>query len=87
MSDDRLDHCRVCGFEDGEPWGPDGSTPSFGICPCCGVEFGYEDITLDGVKDYRADWLSAGAKWFDERERPSDWSLALQLANIPGRFK
>lgn len=36
-------YCRVCGLYLGyQPWGEDGKTPSYEICPCCGVEFGYE---------------------------------------------
>ena len=37
-------YCRICGYRLGfEPWGDDGKTPTYEICPCCGVEFGNED--------------------------------------------
>lgn len=59
------DLCRVCGYEsDVPPWGEDG-LPLFDICPCCGVEWGYEDALPAGVKQYRENWISRGAPWFD----------------------
>ena len=34
--------CRVCGkVQDDPTWGEDGKTPTFDICDCCGVQFGY----------------------------------------------
>lgn len=31
--------CRVCGLPlDEDPWGEDGKTPNYTICPCCGVD-------------------------------------------------
>lgn len=54
--------CRVCGLEqDDTPWGEDGKTASFNICDCCGVDFGYQDAKLTGIKKYRERWLSQGA--------------------------
>lgn len=54
-------YCRVCGLKYEEPpWGFDGKTPSFEICQCCGVEFGYEDATVVGVNRYRKKWISSG---------------------------
>lgn len=39
--------CRVCGlYIEDEPWGKDGSCPTYEICSCCGVEFGNEDYIL-----------------------------------------
>lgn len=37
--------CHVCGYPLGDynPWGDDGKTPTYDICPCCGVEWGNED--------------------------------------------
>jgi len=37
--------CPICGFPDLDepPYDSDGENPSFDICPCCGIEFGYED--------------------------------------------
>lgn len=82
-----LDHCRVCGFNYGQPWGPDGTDPTYEICCCCGVEFGYEDCTAQSTKSYRAEWLAKGAPWFMPPERPSDWDLAEQMKGVPEHFK
>jgi len=80
-------HCRVCGlYYDDLPWGEDGATPIFEICPCCGVEFGYEDRTYETVKMFREKWLLAGSKWFMQKEKPLEWNLEEQLRNIPEEF-
>lgn len=65
--------CRVCGAEQFFlPWGADGKTPSFEICDCCGVEFGYEDSTQAVVEHYRAQWVASGAKWFNAKKQPKE---------------
>ncbi len=75
--------CRVCGYLlDFPPWGDDGHTASFEICPCCGVEFGYEDSTKDSAKKYRQAWISKGASWFEPQKQPSNWNLDQQLDAI-----
>lgn len=80
-------NCRVCGFELPEPpWGEDGETPTWEICPCCGTEFGYEDCTVQAAKKRRAQWLASGANWFNEALKPSDWLLERQLADVPDHF-
>jgi hypothetical protein len=79
--------CRVCGYlNETPPWGEDGKTPSFEICPCCGVEFGYEDATPQAVRNYRANWLARGAQWFIESLKPTDWDVEAQMANIPEEY-
>lgn len=76
--------CRVCGYADGDPpWGKDNRSPSHNICACCGVEHGYEDMTLAGARTFRAKWLAGGAKWFDRKVPPVRLVLKHQLANIP----
>lgn len=80
--------CRVCGLaRESEPWGADGNTPSFEICSCCGVEFGYQDCTPEYVKKYRKSWFDRKNKWFSPKEMPLDWSLETQMENIPEAFK
>jgi hypothetical protein len=57
--------CRVCGLAtDERPWGEDGNRPTYEICQCCGVEFGYGDGSLQDIINYREQWLRDGAKWF-----------------------
>lgn len=80
--------CRVCGFlYDSPPWGDDGLTPSFEICPSCGVEFGYEDATPAAVRKYRAAWVAGGMKWHDRKGPAAGWDPAAQMANIPDEFR
>lgn len=76
--------CRVCGLEQLDPpWGDDGKSATFDICDCCGVEFGYEDATLSGIRRYREKWLTNGAKWNTTKSIPDNWMLHQQLKNIP----
>ncbi|CCB91991.1 putative uncharacterized protein [Waddlia chondrophila 2032/99] len=89
MANDKLKkNCRVCGLVlDDPPWGEDGATPSFDYCPCCGVEFGYQDCSTEAAKHYRKCWISEGANWAEKNEMPFNWSLEEQLKNIPNEFK
>lgn len=55
-------YCSVCGlplrdFAVGEDW----DTPTYDICPCCGVEWGNEDYTPEVLTEYRNKWLESGA--------------------------
>lgn len=85
--DQSLYHCRVCGYKHLDfPWGSDGRTPSFEICDCCGVEFGYEDSTRAGIRAYRERWLAEGAPWFDPKQKPAGWTPEVQLQGIPVEF-
>ena len=87
MANDLL-RCRVCGLPQKEPpWGEDGNTPNFEICPCCGTEFGYEDTTLSGVLRARDRWISGGAVWFSSKLRPPEWDLEDQLIHVPDGFE
>ena len=76
--------CHVCGYSnlDEPPYGLDGSIASFDICPCCGVEFGYEDCQLSSYERYKNEWIISGSNWFDEELKPSNWNLEKQLSNI-----
>ncbi len=77
---DEIYCCRVCGLEhEIPPWGEDGQTPIFEICGCCGVTFGYQDITLEYVKRFREEWLKKGGGWTNPKERPPDWMLEEEL--------
>ncbi|RJL35657.1 hypothetical protein D5H75_02395 [Bailinhaonella thermotolerans] len=87
MLNERLYGCRVCGLiQDSAPWGLDGRSPSFDICPCCGVEFGYEDATLVSILVFRQKWLEDGAPWWDSELKPGGWDLALQLESVPPEY-
>lgn len=81
-------HCRVCGLGQLDPpWGDDGTCPTYEICDCCGVEFGYEDATVEGVKRARSEWLGKGAPWFSAEARPSNWDVEAQLRLVPSGFR
>lgn len=77
--------CHVCGASLGEfaPWEGDGLNPTYAICDCCGVEFGYEDCQQFGVLRLRDSWLEGGAVWINPKAMPLAWSLDEQLKNIP----
>lgn len=80
--------CQVCGYSelDEPPWENDGKIPSHNICECCGVEFGYEDATSEGMFRYRKQWIESGGKWFDETKKPDNWNMEKQLMNIGVRI-
>lgn len=80
--------CRVCGcYSEYFPWGEDGKSPTFQLCPCCGVQFGKEDLTLESIKEYRDGWISKGGKWFVKNEKPESWDVEAQMKNIPDEFR
>jgi len=80
--DERL-LCRVCGYRDDEPpWGADGRTPSFALCPCCGVEWGYQDSSQTGVARFREAWLAAGAPWRDPLVGPDGLTTEARLQRL-----
>ena len=81
---DNYQNCRVCGYHNADyPWGEDGKSPTYQICPCCGVEFGVDDITPENIQKFRNDWQKSNYKWFDKQMKPSDWSLEKQMRDIP----
>ncbi|HWQ31398.1 MAG TPA: hypothetical protein VNQ79_00830 [Blastocatellia bacterium] len=87
LNEESLYYCRVCGYrEDDSPWGDDGKSPTFNFCRCCGVEFGYQDSSLTGIRKYRQEWIQVGALWFDPESKPEGWSLDEQMKNIPAEF-
>lgn len=81
-------NCRVCGLRlDDPPWSHDGCTPLYDYCPCCGVEFGYQDATPPGARRYREEWLNDGAIWSEPSEMPTDWNRVAQFGRIPDEFR
>ena len=64
--------CRVCGYySEDAPWGLDGRCPTYEYCPCCGVEWGYQDSLPTSADRFRAEWLRRGGLWTD-RTVPAD---------------
>ncbi|MGK9234648.1 hypothetical protein KXS07_17825 [Inquilinus limosus] len=72
--------CPVCGFPDVAAYDEHGCA-TFEICPCCGIEFGYDDATTSH-SELRARWIAGGKRWWSERERPPGWDADAQLARI-----
>ncbi len=85
--------CPVCGYLlTSVPWTEPAysykSLAMFGICPCCGTQFGYTDTGGEGWPDelrrihrgLRGKWVSAGMPWRSSvTEPPEDWNPAAQL--------
>lgn len=79
--------CRVCGLEQEDaPWGANAKTPSYNICDCCGVEFGYEDSRLESIRIYRSAWIQKGMDWFLKKNKPNDWCFEKNIKNIPEEY-
>lgn len=50
------------------------------ICPCCGTEFGNDDIEYS-YEELRYDWIIRGAQWF-YGQPPAGWNAWAQLATV-----
>lgn len=83
--------CPVCGYKlDFVPW-IDG-VPADEMCPCCGIQFGYDDACGGNVANrellylqWRADWRSEGMPWKSKGiSAPSGWNPARQLTDFIG---
>ncbi|MGF6226181.1 hypothetical protein QFZ27_000136 [Inquilinus ginsengisoli] len=74
--------CPVCGFPglEGAPYDKHGCA-SFDICPCCGIEFGYDDATTSHL-ELRMRWIAGGKRWWSDRGPPRGWDADRQLAQI-----
>jgi hypothetical protein len=79
-------YCPACGFLlDFEPWSNE--SPSDEICPCCGIQFGYDDAAGGNMQrrselyqEWRRDWIAKGMPWRSEgAPAPRDWNPGKQL--------
>jgi len=69
--------CPVCGY-DGLEYPP----ADYSICPSCGTEFGYHDLTFTPAQ-LRQRWIASGASWqASYLPPPPHWSAETQLRNI-----
>jgi len=66
--------CPVC-FYDALPYPP----ADYHICPCCGTEFGNDDVE-QSYEELRNAWVDGGAHWFFG-QAPADWNAWAQLAS------
>ena len=71
--------CPVCGYAgmDEAPYDEVGCS-SFGIGPCCGTEFGYDDYSVTHA-DLRKKWVSGGMLWWSNLVAPPDWDPVEQI--------
>jgi len=77
--------CPVCGFDLGfPPWQDD--SPSDEICPCCLIQFGYDDAAGGDLKQrskiydlWREKWRKEGMKWRGASHPPQGWDGIAQL--------
>lgn len=66
--------CPVCFFGQ-MPYPPQ----DYNICPCCGTEFGNDDVE-QSYEELRYQWITGGAQWFFGQP-PLGWNAWAQLAN------
>ena len=79
--------CKICGWPPPK-YEEDATIYSAGeYCDCCGFMYGLDDRNPKYVRLSRQEWLKTGAKWFRLEERPDDWDLEEQLANIPEAWR
>jgi hypothetical protein len=52
----------------------------YNICPCCGTEFGNDDIEYS-FEQLRYQWIANGARWFFGAP-PYRWSAGAQLTTV-----
>ena len=78
--------CPACGYALDEPaWEHD--LPSNEMCPCCGIQFGYDDHAggdagrrKDIYRTWRSNWIKNGMKWYSAGKRPPiGWNPVTQL--------
>jgi hypothetical protein len=58
------------------PYAPE----DYHICPCCGTEFGNDDVEYS-YEQLRYQWITAGAPWFFGQP-PQGWNAWAQLAKV-----
>jgi hypothetical protein len=76
----RHHQCPVCGFADLEEPHVDASgEPTYAMCPCCGTQFGADDVEKP-YSQLRKEWIEGGMEWWSQREpAPSGWNAKDQL--------
>lgn len=60
---------------------------TFEICPCCGVESGYEfgtEVTLKHLEKLRYRWfVEQGGQWWSTAiPAPADWNARIQMEKL-----
>ena len=89
MTNNTKNNCRVCGLKQEEPpWGGDGRSPTYDICDCCGVEFGYGDTTVSNCIAIRDYWIKEqNMSWRQPSQKPREWLWEIQKWQIPDGYQ
>jgi hypothetical protein len=80
--------CIVCGFNElDEPPYYESGNPSDEICPCCGIQFGYDDFDAQDkqvfYEQWRNKWILDGCQWFSKGwNPPENWNAKQQINNL-----
>ena len=81
--------CPACGATlDFAPW--EGHSASDAICPCCGIQFGYDDAAggdlerrVEIYEIWRHQWIENGMRWLSTSQpAPASWDPVEQLKAI-----
>ena len=89
MDSIKSNDCPVCGYDLGfAAW--EGSSPSDEICPCCGIQYGYDDAAGGDVakryliyNEWRSCWVRKKMPWQSKGiSPPKNWDPAKQLMRI-----
>jgi hypothetical protein len=81
--------CPACGYDLGfQAW--TGDSASDEICPCCSIQFGYDDCAggdlnkrADAYRQWREGWIAAGCPWRSKgMKAPDDWDPRDQLSRL-----
>ena len=83
MYSEYIYQCPVCGFIGlTRPAYSAGGESSFEICPCCGVQFGYDDVSLS-FEELRSRWIQRGMHWSSTAFTPPDnWDPDAHVAPL-----
>lgn len=82
----KLLFCPACGYDLGfPPW--KGVVPSDEICPCCGIQYGYDDAAGGDINKrtliyeaWKNHWIKEGMPWRSIATKPPDnWNPMRQL--------
>ena len=77
-----MNKCPVCGY-DGLPrpaYNHSGRA-SFGICECCGTQFGYDDARRSH-ESLRREWIAKGTPWSGPAKPKPGWDPEQQLRSV-----
>ncbi len=75
--------CPACGWDDqiSPPMDTLGY-PSYDICSCCGIQYGYHDIMGITYRAWRDKWVRNGMRWNSYSDPPPDWDPVRQLKKL-----